>query len=118
MLSILFASLALIIVSTTFFILDDGKHGMRTRVLVSLHGVLAVALCWGALLAWDVFHKYRPWAAWPYAQLFLLPVSSVIYSFKRFSGDRLLHLLHVVNLFCIPYMLLIGEMAITGNWLL
>ena len=107
----------MLFVSGAYYFLDIGETHRRVRIFVSAHGAAGALLYVAALITWDVAPNYRPWAAWPYLLLFLLPLASVIYALVRFRGPRWLHVIQLFNLWAFAYALFIGGMAVTGDWL-
>jgi hypothetical protein len=110
-------ALIMVTISAAYFWLGKRETDLRTRVFVSLHGLSAALLYFGALVLWEVTQAYRPWAVWPFLLLHLIPVASIIYSLFRFSGPKLLHLTQVANIACMAQTIFIGGMAVTGDWL-
>jgi hypothetical protein len=110
-------AIVMLFVSGVYYFFDFEETQHRVRILVSAHGALGALLYVVALFVWDVSPNHRPWAAWPYALLFLLPLASIVYSFVRFRGPKWLHVIQLANLWAFPYALFIGGMAITGDWL-
>lgn len=96
-------ALVMIAISSAYFYLDAGESNRWIRVLVSAHGFLGALLYIGALVTWVVTNAYRPWAIWPLLLLYLLPVTSIAYSFMRFKGPKLLHATQIANIVCMGY---------------
>jgi hypothetical protein len=109
--------LLMIGISAAYFGMQRTGAMWPTRVFVSLHGLSATILYFSAMAAWAIVPTYRPWALVPFAVMYLIPLASIVYSFFRFDGPRTLHLLQVINIGCMLLSLLIGAMAITGQWL-
>ena len=109
-------ALVMVAVSAGYF-LSAPSATRRNRILSSLHGALASAIYLGALAVWEVSPTTRAWAAWPYLLSFIAPLASIVYALFRFTGPKLLHLTQLANLWGMLYAMLIGGMAITGDWL-
>ena len=109
--------MTMIAISAAYFWMNDGEADRRVRILVSAHGLVAAVLYFGALSLWEFTRAYRPWAAWPFLLLHLIPIASISYALFRFSGPKVLHLTQIVNVGCMVYTLFIGGMAVTGDWL-
>jgi hypothetical protein len=112
-----FPAVVMVIVSAAYFWLGRRESNLWVRVLFSMHGVVAALFYLGALAIWEATQAFRPWAAWPYLLLHVIPVASIVFSFVRFPGPKTLHLLQVVNLLCMLQTIFVGGMAITGDWL-
>ena len=110
-------ALVMIAISAAYFWLDGPERSRTVRLLVSIHGVSAAILFLIAMLISGFTGAQRPWAAWPYLALHLVPVASILYAFVRFRGPKFLHLTQVVNIFCMAQTLVVGGMAVTGDWL-
>ena len=110
-------ALIMVAISGAYFSLSRGRQNLLTRTLLSAHGLVAAILYFGALVLWETTRAYRPWAAWPYLLLHIIPLASIIYAFFRFSGPKLLHLSQIANVLCMAYTVFIGGMAVTGDWL-
>ncbi len=104
-------------ISAAYFGRQRSGPTWPTRVLVSMHGISAAILFFGAIATWIIVPAYRPWALIPFAVMHLIPLGSIIYAFFRFDGPRKLHFLQVINVGCMLISFLAGGMAITGDWL-
>jgi hypothetical protein len=110
-------ALIMFVISVAYFCLGHREANLWVRLFFSLHGLSATLLYIGALVLWQTTQTYRPWAAWPYLLLHLIPVASVIFALVRFPGPKLLHFTQLLNLGCMLYTVFIGGMAVTGDWL-
>jgi hypothetical protein len=107
----------MVTISAVYFLLDRGAN-WQERLLTAAHGLAATILCVGAFLVAHFDPRgYRPYLAWPYAALYLLPVALVVVSLLRFRGPRVVHILQGPNLAAMLWAFFIGGMAVTGDWL-
>ena len=104
-------------ISGVYYACDIGESKRSVRLMVSAHGALGTLLYSGALLWWYLSPTYRPWATLPFLLAFVMPLSSIIFSFFKFRGPKILHLLQLLNLNALIYALFIGGMAVSGDWL-
>jgi hypothetical protein len=104
-------------ISAAYFSFARNEKAPLVRIFVSAHGLVAAVFYIGALAIWELTGNYRPWAAFPFLLLYLIPIASIVYSLIRFSGPKFLHVSQVANVICISYMLFIGGMAVTGDWI-
>ena len=85
--------------STTFFFIHLKALSMRQRVYGSTHGLLTVlALVYGITLDTYLASFEFPLAGIGSLLLYILAIASIVYSFGKFSGNRLFHLLHIGTL--------------------
>jgi hypothetical protein len=84
-------AIAMIATSAVYFYFDRVESNIWTRIFVSAHGFLAALLYFTALLVWDATGAYRPWAAWPFTALYLVPVASMAFALFQFRGPKWLH---------------------------
>lgn len=110
-------ALVMCAVSGAYYACDIGEPRRSVRLMVSAHGALGAMLYSGALLCWYLSPTYRPWATLPFLLAFVLPLSSMVFSFFRFRGPKVLHLAQLLNLSALAYALFIGAMAVSGDWL-
>jgi len=103
-----------IFVSVLFWLKDKNK-GFK-HIAVSAHSVLLLLLLGLALVLGfnGVTHKLM---LFPFYALLLVSVSSVICSFKYFTGSKWCHFAHFWNLAALPWTWFVGSMAVTGDWL-
>jgi hypothetical protein len=104
-------------VSAAYYFAYRGRPADCRRFLCAAHGFAGVALYFGALTLWALSPEYRPWLAWPYAVLYLIPLSLVAVAFIKVNGSQLIHLLQLPNLCAMFWSLYVGGMAVTGDWL-
>ena len=105
-------------VSATYFFADQRRPAFRARLISSAHGVIGVALYFGAMaVSWAQPHGYRPYLGAPYLSLYVLPLIAIIVALFEFRGPRLIHLLQIANVAALTWSLFIGVMYITGHWL-
>jgi hypothetical protein len=102
------APIVMIGVSVAYFVADVRRPAVRQRLLVYVGAFL---------VAWAVPLDYRPYLAWPYAALLLVPLVLVGVSLVKFRGNRLVHLLQVPNMAALLWSAFVGGMAVTGDWL-
>lgn len=89
---------------------------LRQRVAVSAHGAL-LALLYGTAFLVAATGASNAQLAIPFWISFLLPIVSILFALARFGGNRAIHLLQLVVAACAFWVLFIGTMAITGEWL-
>jgi hypothetical protein len=109
--------LLLLAVSGLYFAFDKPDTPMRWRLATSAHGAIAFVLFLIAYLIGAVFGGYRPYLAWPYILSFLIPVISILYALFHYRGPRLLHILQGPSIAAMLWVMFVGGMAITGDWL-
>jgi hypothetical protein len=108
----------LLAVSTLYFVLDKPDTHMRLRLATSAHGAIGVGLFLIAYMIAVLFPGgFRPYLAWPYLALFLLPLASIIFALRKYRGPGLLHIMQGPNIAALVWVMLVGAMAITGDWL-
>jgi len=108
---------AMSLVSILYYLLDYKEENVRIRIMVSAHGAIAAIIFLLVMFITWSETVYRPWAGLPFLLVHIFPLASVIYAFIKFKGNKVVHLLQVVNLFCVMNTLFIGGMAVTGDWL-
>jgi hypothetical protein len=106
----------MIAISVAYYRMGKNVQTATVRFLTSAHGLIAAVLYIGALLLWELRLSRLEFAI-PFLALYLLPLASIIYSFVRFSGSKLVHLLQLPNLALMFYTSFVGGMAVTGDWL-
>lgn len=112
------APVMMIGVSLVYFFADQRRPAFRERLLVSGHGIAGAGLYFGAfLVAWIQPDGYRPYLAWPYLALLLIPLYLMGVSLVKFRGNLLTHALQVPNVAALLWITFVGSMAITGDWL-
>ena len=104
-------------VSAAYFFADRRRPAYGSRLLSSAHGLIGAMLYFGALELWAMSPTYRPWLGWPYAALFLIPLSLIVVSFLKFQGPKLVHVLQIPNVLALFWACGVGGMAATGDWL-
>lgn len=108
----------LLIVSILYFVLDRRDTPMRLRLATSSHGAIAFVLFLvGYLVGALLRGGYRPYLAWPYLLSFLVPLCFAFYALWKYRGPRLLHVLQGPNIAAMLWVMFVGGMAITGDWL-
>ena len=110
-------ALVMCAVSGVYYVCDADEPQRSVRLMVSSHGVLGTLLYSCALLWWSVSPTYRLWASLPFVLTFVLPLSSILFSFFKFRGPKVVHLVQLLNLSALAYALFIGGMAVSGGWL-
>jgi len=110
-------ALVMCAVSGVYYAYDTGEPKRSVRLMVSAHGVLGTLLYACALLWWYLSPTYRPWATLPFILAFVLPLSSIVFSFCKFRGPKVVHLVQLLNVSALAYALFIGGMAVSGEWL-
>lgn len=88
------------------------------NLLSSAHGILIIF----AFLYAGIFGGITEYGAayywyWPLIGFLLLAIVSVIYSIREFSTKRWVHLLHLGTIGSATFILFIGGMAISHDWL-
>ena len=111
----IFSMLIMTSISGAYFYYGSSSK-ILPRVLSSVHGLLGASFLLVAMLIWDNGLS-SPEFELIYTWVFLLPLSSIIFSFLFFSGNKWLHLLQLVNLIGLAWCWFVGVMAVTGNWL-
>ncbi len=105
------------VVSALYFALNRGAN-RRDRFLAAAPGIVGIALYFGAfLVGWLDPRGYRPYLAWPYAALYLIPLGLVVVAFRTFRGHWIIHASQGPNVLAFVWALFVGSMAITGDWL-
>lgn len=104
------------LVSIIYFRASPRTQPIRGRIAVSVHGVAIAVLYFGAIL-FAMTGRSSPAYGSMYSYLSIVPVVLIIFSLIKFRGHRLLHLLHLINLFGGAWQYFIGGMAVTGVWL-
>jgi len=104
-------------VSGAYYVFDIAEPKRSVRLMVSAHGVLGALLYSIAILCAYQSPTYRPGATLPFLLAFLLPLSSIVFSFFRFRGPKALHFAQLLNLSALAYTLFFGAMAVSGDWL-
>ena len=89
-----------ILVSVIYFCASPKTQNLSTRLLASAHGVSIVIIFLGAFLI-SYFCKSQEMSDLIYEILMAVPVSLIIISFFLFRGSKIIHLLQLVNLFCL-----------------
>jgi len=85
--------------STTFFFACLKTLNMRQRIYGSAHGLITVlAFSYGITLDTHLASFEFPLAGIGSLLLYFLAIASIVYCFRRFSGNRLFHLLHLGTL--------------------
>jgi hypothetical protein len=92
------------------------ESSLFKRALSSSHGAfLLLALGYAALAAdWSTFDTWRPFI-WPFYLLLAAFVFSTGYSFVRFKGTKIVHLLQIYQLPVAFLYWALGTMAITHD---
>jgi hypothetical protein len=112
------APVVMIGVSLVYFFADTRRPALRERLLVSVHGVAGAALYVGAfVVAWLQPGGYRPYLAWPYFVLLLVPLALIGVALFKFRGNPLIHALQAPNVAALLWSAFVGGMAVTGDWL-
>ncbi|MCH7807460.1 MAG: hypothetical protein IH995_10050 [Proteobacteria bacterium] len=104
------------IIVSGVFLLKDKNENKATHYAVSLHGVMISALFF---FSWAVLGLGWSGEKW-LILLFSMPIImifSIIFSYFKFTGNKKLHLLHLITLFLTPYLWLWALMAYMDDWL-
>ena len=108
--------LVLLAVSGTYFFADRRNTDIVSRLLYSSHGAIACVLFAGAFLVAAVFQP-RVGYGLPFLALYTVPLGVALASLIRYRGPKIVHLLQVPNICAMLFSLVIGHMAVTGEWL-
>lgn len=112
------APITMIAISVIYFLADSRKNELSARLLTSSHGILGAFIYLGAMcLHYFKPLEYRPHLAVPFAILCMVPLVAMFYSFFTFRGNRMVHILQILNLWALTWTLFIGGMAVTGDWI-
>ena len=104
------------IIVSVVFLLKDKNENKFIHYAVSLHGALISVYFLFSWVVLDLGWSGESWAILAY----LIPVimtSSIIFSYFKFTGNKKLHLLHLITLFLTPYLWLWAVMAYADDWL-
>jgi hypothetical protein len=105
-----------IVSSIVYYRSSPSHQPLAERLLASAHGVSIVVLYLGAMTVFWTGHSAFALAV-PFELACLLPVALAIVSFFIFRGSKATHLLQLLNLVCLLWVLFIGGMAVTDDWL-
>jgi hypothetical protein len=94
----------------------DQKLPVSRRILGSAHGAVGAAVFLGAIVVHWMGAARRAFDV-PYLVLIAFSAALIVASFFLFRGPRAMHLLQLVNVPCLAWTLVVGEMAVTGEWL-
>jgi len=95
--------------------LKDANTGFK-HIAVSVHSVLMLVLISGALYLG--FKGYaNPEALWFFYLLLVLPILSIVASFRYFTGMKWVHISQIWKFAALVWTWFIGSMAVTGDWL-
>lgn len=115
MLPMIWAPVLALAVSVVYFI-KSSMLPTKQRFVASAHGAL---LAFIYLLAFLVAAAglSKPSMALPYGAMLAIPVLSALFAMYRYKGDATLHLLQIPNAAAATWILFVGKMAVTCNWL-
>ncbi|MEN6584708.1 MAG: hypothetical protein ABFE02_01475 [Sulfuricella sp.] len=104
-----------LITSLVYFRASPSTEPLAHRIAVSLHGAFISVLCIGAVLV-GMVGSPRPELGETFRLLLFVPIALVVYSFWRFRGKRVVHLLQGINLLWLAFAFFLGGMAVSGVW--
>ena len=88
------------------------------NLLSSAHGALIIiAFLYSAIFSGFTEYGAASYWYWPLFGFLLFALSSLIYSIREFSNKRWVHLLHLGTLASAAFILFVGGMAISHDWL-
>jgi hypothetical protein len=112
----LLASSVPLLTSLVYFRASPATESLAQRISVSLHGAAVSSLCFAAVLV-GMIGTPSPELAEPFRLLLFVPLALALYSFWRFRGKWVIHLLQCINLLWLGLAFFFGSMALTGVWL-
>jgi hypothetical protein len=89
---------------------------IKTRLLVSAHGVAILLLYLSAMTVFWTGHSSRNLAV-PFELACLIPIALMLVCFLIFRGNRITHIWLIVNTVCLILVWFFGGMAVTDDWL-
>ena len=102
--------------SSVSFWITNSSLNIGQRLFISCHGFLTLLVIGIPLLFFS-----SGWSISAFTNAFqvccLLPILSIIYSFFRHSGTKLLFWLYLLLVPAIMWAWFIGSMAVSGDWL-
>ena len=100
-------------ISVVYFVTDKSSR-VPMRLVSSAHGLLGAVLFGSAFVIASADRASRSLEG-PYACLFIVPAISILLSFVFYRGNKLVHLLQVLNVPCLFWALFVGGMAIGAD---
>lgn len=89
-----------------------------SRLAVGCSGVFVVlAYCYAVIISPVSGDENWKVLIWPFNIMIGLGIVLVVYSMIKFKGNRIIHLLHMVQLPCFFFLWFLGGMTITHDWL-
>lgn len=112
----LLAPVLAVVISAVYFRASPSSQPLKVRLLASAHGFAIAVLYFGAMsIFWA--NAAKPRYAVPFLLLLVVPAVLILLTFFVFRGPKHVHWLQVLNLLCLGWVLFIGSMAVTGDWL-
>lgn len=93
----------------------DTNKGLK-HVTVSAHSAFLLLIL-GLALAMGAFEFTNQISLVLFYVLLSIPVFSMVFSLRYFTGSKWYHLTHIWNMAALLWTWFIGGMAITGDWL-
>ena len=106
----------LCLISAAYFIASRNNGSWTTRLLTSVHGLVAAVIAAAALVLWMLHKSNRSYGTF-YWIFFLIPFALVVASLLRYPGPKIVHVLQGPNIVAMLWSAFIGGMAVTGEWL-
>ena len=98
-------------ISVLYFIFNSSSTNLIERICVSIHGILGTILYTGAIYLFEIKNSNK-YLLSIYHTLLLLPVLSIIYSFFKFKGKKIIHFLQILNVICLIIVWFFGSLLI------
>src|SRR5258706_1783070 len=103
-------------ISVIYYVMAPMDTPLSRRILVSAHGAAMSILYVGAMTV-ALLGASRPTYGTPFLVFMAIPVLFAILAMRFYQGNRMIHLLQVVNVLCLAWTGFMGRMAVTGKWL-
>jgi hypothetical protein len=106
----------LVAISATYFWADRTGTPLAQRILTSAHGAVAALIYSLAFGIWVGGASDRAFGT-PLVWAQVIPVGLIVLSLVTYRGPKWLHSLQLLNVPAMLWVLFIGSMAITNDWL-
>src|SRR5258706_14008318 len=102
--------------SVVYYVAPPMDTPLPRSILVPAHGA-AMALLYVGAMTVALRGASRPTYGTPFLVFMAIPVLFAILAMRFYQGNRMIHLLQVVNVLCLAWTGFMGRMAVTGKWL-